>query len=34
MADAPTLIDQAGHPWRLSEQRDGATLLVFLRGDW
>jgi hypothetical protein len=34
MTNAPTLIDQAGRPWKLSEQLDSAALLVFLRGDW
>lgn len=34
MPDEATLIDQAGRPWRLSEQLDSAALLVFLRGDW
>ena len=29
-----TLLDQSGAPWTLSEHRDGATLLLFLRGDW
>jgi peroxiredoxin len=29
-----TLPDQAGRPWTLSEQRDAAVLLIFLRGDW
>jgi peroxiredoxin len=29
-----TLPDQAGRPWTLSEHRDSAMLLVFLRGDW
>lgn len=29
-----TLPDQAGIPWTLSGHRDGATLLLFLRGDW
>jgi len=29
-----TLLDQAGDPWTLSEHRDAAVLLVFLRGDW
>ena len=34
MFEDATLIDQAGEPWRLSEQLDSAALLVFLRGDW
>ena len=29
-----TLADQAGRPWTLSEHRDAAVALVFLRGDW
>ncbi len=29
-----TLTDQAGKPWTLSDHRDGAVALVFLRGDW
>jgi hypothetical protein len=34
MVNDATLIDQAGRPWTLSDQLDGAALLVFLRGDW
>lgn len=34
MANDPTLIDQAGRPWELTDQLDSAALLVFLRGDW
>jgi hypothetical protein len=34
MASDATLIDQAGRPWKLSDQLDSAALLVFLRGDW
>jgi hypothetical protein len=34
MVNDTTLTDQAGRPWTLSEQLDGAALLVFLRGDW
>jgi peroxiredoxin len=34
MANDATLIDQSGRPWKLSDQLDGAALLVFLRGDW
>ena len=34
MANDVTLIDQAGRPWKLSDQLDAAALLVFLRGDW
>jgi hypothetical protein len=30
----PTLIDQAGETWPLSDHLDAAALLVFLRGDW
>lgn len=30
----PTLLDQAGRPWTLSEHLDARALLVFLRGDW
>jgi cytochrome oxidase Cu insertion factor (SCO1/SenC/PrrC family) len=29
-----TLNDQAGHPFRLSEQRGSAVLLIFYRGYW
>lgn len=29
-----TLADQSGSDWTLSEHRDGATVLVFYRGDW
>ena len=34
MVNDATLIDQAGQPWKLSDQLDSAALLVFLRGDW
>jgi hypothetical protein len=36
MSEVPdfTLIDQAGEPWTLSEQRGHAVVLLFLRGDW
>ena len=34
MVNDTTLIDQAGRPWKLSDQLDTAALLVFLRGDW
>ena len=36
MADAPdfTLLDQAGEPWTLGDQRGHAVVLLFLRGDW
>jgi peroxiredoxin len=29
-----TLLDQAGEPWTLSDQRGSAVVLYFLRGDW
>ncbi len=29
-----TLLDQAGSPWTLSDHRDHAVVLLFLRGDW
>jgi len=29
-----TLPDQSGTDWSLSEHRDTAVLLLFLRGDW
>jgi cytochrome oxidase Cu insertion factor (SCO1/SenC/PrrC family) len=29
-----TLLDQAGEPWTLSDQRGSAVVLFFLRGDW
>ena len=36
MSSAPdfTLLDQAGNPWTLSEQRGRGVVLLFLRGDW
>jgi len=34
MAPDFTLTDQAGRPWTLSEHLGGATILLFLRGDW
>jgi hypothetical protein len=34
MAPDPLLNDQSGRSWRLSEHRDAAVMLVFLRGDW
>jgi hypothetical protein len=34
MVNDALLIDQAGRPWKLSDQLDSAALLVFLRGDW
>jgi len=36
MSEVPnfTLLDQAGEPWTLSEQRGQAVDLLFLRGDW
>ena len=29
-----TMVDQAEHPWTLSECLDAAAVLVFYRGDW
>ena len=34
MFNEVNLTDQAGKPWRLSDQLDAAAMLVFLRGDW
>ena len=34
MFNEVNLTDQAGTPWRLSDQLDAAAMLVFLRGDW
>ncbi len=34
MPEDVTLTDQAGKPWRLSDQLDAAAMVVFLRGDW